>query len=94
MSIIEKSLYKGIAEDLMLYDPCDDYIWGEDLYDLTILVYSGSIRDISCYELINEDLLVCGLFYYDRKKDCLKMEKIRIHEPTVLYGRLLGKAFR
>ena len=82
MSVIEKELYKSIAEDLMLEKPYDDYIWGEDLYDLNIMVYSGGFGDISTFNLIKDDILKCGLFFYDRKKDYLRIEMVRIFEPT------------
>ena len=29
-----------------------------------------------------KDVLDCGLFFYDRKRDCLRMERVRIHETS------------
>lgn len=82
MAYSEKALYKDIAEEIKLNNPCEAYIWGEDLYDLLMIVYSGGINSISDYSLIKNDVLDCGLFFYDLKRDSLRMERVRIHEPS------------
>ncbi len=82
MACSERALYKDISEEIKLNNPCEAYIWGEDLYDLMMIVYSGNINSISEYTLIKQDVLDCGLFFYNRKQDCLRMEKVRIHEPS------------
>ena len=82
MAFSERALYQDIAEEIKYNNPCEAYIWGEDLYDLLIVVYSGSINSIVDYCLIKQDVLDCGLFFYNRKNDCLRMEKVRIHELT------------
>ena len=45
--------------------PYDDYLWGEELIDMRIVVYPKKIKDIPGYEEIKNYLINCGLIVMD-----------------------------
>ena len=59
--ISEKELYKTQAEWALTHTRYPDVIWAEDLFDITIVPYQGSIRKLPHYADMKDRLELYGL---------------------------------
>lgn len=59
--ISEKELYRTQAEWALTHTRYPDVIWAEDLFDVTIVPYQGSIRKLPHYADMKDRLELYGL---------------------------------
>lgn len=59
--ISEKKLYETQAEWALNHTRYPDVIWAEDLFDITIVPYQGSIRKLPHYADMKDRLELYGL---------------------------------
>lgn len=59
--ISEKELYKTQAEWALTHTRYPDVIWAEDLFDITVVPYQGSIRKLPHYADMKDRLELYGL---------------------------------
>lgn len=64
----EKERYYSEFIDITRDLPYDDFLWGEELIDMRIVVYPKKIKDIPGYEEIKNYLINCGLIVMDFAK--------------------------
>ena len=61
----------------------DIFVWGEEIVDKQIFIYSKKLKEINGYQLLKKHLKMCGLVLLDvRKRDYIKCMSANVDMRT------------
>ena len=83
----EKFLYEKRVNEELAWIDADYILWGEELYNTTIILYPKKISDIPRYQVFRHRLCNAGVVYFDHMSDTLIKNTVVRYDPDsrILY---------